>query len=212
MVRVDEPNYSHDNSEGKSSNKKKTPLQYRKQEPKVKEATKPLTEAEKRLFKEAFITDKARLFKRQRKYDKESDCLIIIRDNVLGKGAQTKGKYMAYGLGNIKKDFLTEGIKFDADKFYMHANHTDFQMEAVPDQNRKRKEVPETQKSRKCCTCTCTADNGKNTNQRRWQLRALSKMIFPTAAAMETTRLMISMNKVGLTMLLLSKSLLCVSF
>ena len=106
MVRVDEPTYSHDNSEGKRTNKKKTPLQYRKQEPKVKEATKPLTEAEKRLFKEAFITDKARLYKRQRKYEKESDCLIIIRDNVLGKGAQTKGKYMAYGLGNIKKDFL----------------------------------------------------------------------------------------------------------
>ena len=161
MVRVDEPTYSHDNSEGKRTNKKKTPLQYRKQEPKVKEATKPLTEAEKRLFKEAFITDKARLYKRQRKYEKESDCLIIIRDNVLGKGAQTKGKYIAYGLGSIKKDFLTDGMKFDADKFYMHANHTDFQMEAVPAQNRKRKEVPDTQKSRKCCTCTCTADNSK---------------------------------------------------
>ena len=68
---------------------------------------------------------------------------------------------MASGLGNIKKDFLTDGIKFDADKFYMHANHTDFQMEAVPDQNWKEKEAPETQKSRECCSCSCTADNTK---------------------------------------------------
>ena len=59
------------------------------------------------------------------------------------------------------------GIKFDADKFYMHANHTDFQMEAVPDQNRKRKEVPETQESRKYCSCTCTADNTKKYKPRK---------------------------------------------
>ena len=44
------------------SKKKKTPLEYRMQKPRIKESAKPLNMAEKKLFKEAFNTDKFRLF------------------------------------------------------------------------------------------------------------------------------------------------------
>ena len=126
--------------------KKKTPLQYRKEEPKLKDSEKPLTMAEKKkLLKEAFITDKARLFKRQTKYKKERNFIVIVEDNVLGKGAQTNGKLMVYGCGSIKERFMTNGIKFNSEEFYMHANHTDFQEESV----RKTKSVLEAEKSKK---------------------------------------------------------------
>ena len=50
------------------STKKKTPLEYRMQQPQIKESAKPLTMTEKKLFKEAFNTDKSRLYKRHPKY------------------------------------------------------------------------------------------------------------------------------------------------
>ena len=100
---------------------------------------------EKKLFKEAFITDKACLFKRQTKYKKERNFIVIVEDNVLGKGAQTNGKLMVYGCGSIKERFITNGIKFNSEEFYMHANHTDFQEEEV----RKTKSVLEAEKSEK---------------------------------------------------------------
>ena len=52
-----------------------------------------------------------------------------MEDNVLGKGAATSGKLRVYGSGAIKEKFFKEGIKFDQEQYYMHANHTDFQME-----------------------------------------------------------------------------------
>ena len=70
---------------------------------------------------------------------------MIVEDNVLGKGAQTNGKLMVYGCGSIKERFMTNGIKFNSEEFYMHANHTDFQEEAV----RKTKSVLEAEKSEK---------------------------------------------------------------
>ena len=74
------------------STKKKTPLEYRMQKPKIKESEKPFNMAEKKLFKEAFNTDKSRLFKRHTKYGKKRNFIIIVEDSVLGKGAQTNGK------------------------------------------------------------------------------------------------------------------------
>ena len=55
MVRDDEVVFN-------SSKKKKTPLEYRMQKPQIKESAKPLNMAEKKLFKEAFNTDKFCLF------------------------------------------------------------------------------------------------------------------------------------------------------
>ena len=70
---------------------------------------------------------------------------MIVEDNVLGKGAQTNGKLMVYGSGSIKERFMRNGIKFNSEEFYMHANHTDFQEESV----RKTKSVLEAEKSEK---------------------------------------------------------------
>ena len=92
--------------------KKKTPKQYRCQPPKVKTG-KQLTVAEKKLFKEAFNTDKARLHKRQQKFQKEPNFLIIMEDNILGPGAATSGKMMVYGQGKMKESFLSGNLKFD---------------------------------------------------------------------------------------------------
>lgn len=119
--------------------KKKTPKQYRNQSPKVKGAGKQVTVAEKKLFKEAFITDKARFQKRQQRYQKEQNFLIIMEDNILGPGAPTAGKWMVYGQGKIKERFLSDGVVFDPDQFYMHANHTDFQMEMITDKPKEKR-------------------------------------------------------------------------
>ena len=51
------------------SKKKKTPKQLRSQEPKVIPEGRKLTMAEKKLFKEGFLTDKGRLHKRQKKFN-----------------------------------------------------------------------------------------------------------------------------------------------
>ena len=64
---------------------------------------------------------------------------MILEDNVLGKGAATSGKYMVYGKGDLKEKFLNDGITFDPETFFMHANHTDFQQEIIKPRE-KRKE------------------------------------------------------------------------
>lgn len=125
----------------KESSRKRTPKEYRTQQPKVKEVGKKLTMPEKKLFKEAFITDKDRLHKRQQKYNKDRNFIVIMEDNVLGKGALTSGKYMVFGSGEIKERFLSEGIKFDQEKYYMHANHTNFQMEKVTDKQTEKRKI-----------------------------------------------------------------------
>lgn len=136
----------------KDNRKKKTPKEYRTEMPKVKEAGKQATVAEKKLFKEAFNTDKTRLQKRQQKYHKEQNFLIIMEDNILGPGAATAGKWMVYGQGKIKERFLSDGIIFDPQKFYMHANHTDFKKEIVidgPKESDEPKEIDETKENDK---------------------------------------------------------------
>ena len=139
MVQADGEVIGDELSE-KESGKKKTPKQYRNREPKLKDIGKKLSMPEKKLFKEAFITDKDRLHKRQQKYNKERNFIVIMEDNVLGKGAATSGKYMVYGSGKIKDKFIKEGIKFDQEQYYMHANNTDFQMEKITcEQTQKRK-------------------------------------------------------------------------
>ena len=70
---------------------------------KRKESSVKLTESEKKMFKEAFNTDKARLEKRHAKYDKPANFLLLVEDNVHQAGpcgAGTAGMTMereAYG-------------------------------------------------------------------------------------------------------------------
>ena len=142
MVQADGKVTEEEVSE-KEANKKRTPKQYRSQQPKIKDLGKKLTMPEKKLFKEAFITDKDRLHKRQQKFNKERNFIVIMEDNVLGKGAATSGKFMVFGSGTIKERFLSEGIKFDQEQYYMHANHTDFQMEKVNDEQTKKRKISE---------------------------------------------------------------------
>ena len=87
-----------------------------------------------------------------------------MEDNVLGKGAQTKRKLMVYGGGSIKERFMTNGIKFNSEEFYMHAYHTDFQEEAV----RKTKSVLEAEKPEKSTKQEkkCSQKIGKGTKYR----------------------------------------------
>ena len=54
-----------------------------------------------------------------------------MQDNVLGKGAPSSGKYMMYGEGELKDAFLQDGLKYDMEKYYIHANHIDFQKKEV---------------------------------------------------------------------------------
>ena len=72
----------------------------------VERCRKETDNAREKLFKEAFITDKDRLHKRQQKFSKERNFIIIMEDNVLGKGAATSGKLMVYGSGAIKEKVL----------------------------------------------------------------------------------------------------------
>ena len=78
-------------------------------------------------------------------------------------------------------------MKFDADKYFMHANHTDIQIEAVPDRKIAKGKKSLRRKSRKNAAAAMLT-RLRNTNQRKWQLPALSLMIFLRAAAMETSR------------------------
>ena len=64
------------------SKKKKTPQQLMSQEPKFIEEGREPTMAEKKLFKEGFLTDKGRLHKRQKKFNKPANFILIMPDNV----------------------------------------------------------------------------------------------------------------------------------
>ena len=86
---------------------------------------------EKKVFKESFNTDKARLAKRQVKFNRAANFLILVEDNVQEGAALTAGKIMAFGRGPLKESFLSEGIRFNAQHFYMHANTYDFTKEIV---------------------------------------------------------------------------------
>ena len=110
--------------------KKKTPKQYRLEAPKQKPGS-TMTLSDKKQFKEGFNTDKARFLKRQLKYNRSQNFLILVEDNIhsVGSGSETAGMVMAFGAGELKERFLREGIKFKESEYYMHANATDFTRE-----------------------------------------------------------------------------------
>ena len=81
------------------------------------------------MFKESWNTDESRFEKRQVKYSRLQNFLIILEDNIHQegeKGAKTGGKLMSFGRGAIKDKFIKEGIQFDPKKFLMHANAHNF--------------------------------------------------------------------------------------
>ena len=110
---------------------KKTPKEYRTEAPKRKADGAALTNSEKKMFKEAFNTDKARLAKRQVKFNRAANFLILVEDNIHEGVALTAGKIMAFGMGPLKERFLSEGVRFDSRDFFMHANTHDFTREIL---------------------------------------------------------------------------------
>lgn len=84
-----------------------------------------VSESNKKTFKEAFNTDKSRLEKRQSKYSKPQNFLLILQDNV-GSAACTSGKLMVYGKGNVAERFLKEGVKYNSEEFFFHQTTHNF--------------------------------------------------------------------------------------
>ena len=81
------------------------------------------------MFKEAFNTDKSRLEKRQIRYDRPANFLILVEDNLHQPGpggAFTAGKMMAFGRGAIMGKFLGSGVKHNSAEYFVHANTFDF--------------------------------------------------------------------------------------
>ena len=92
------------------------------------------SESEKKMFKEAFNTDKTRLERRHAKYDKPANFLLLVEDNVHQAGpcgAGTAGMTMVYGRGKLMDQFLGKGVKHDSAHFYIHKNTFDFQRKDV---------------------------------------------------------------------------------
>ena len=123
----------------KKSATKKTPKEYRLEEPK-KKASSILSKFDKKNFKEAFITDKSRFLKRQPKYNRSKKILI-------GSGSETAGMIIAYGGGPLKEKFLKGEISYNPNEYFIHANATDFARE-FPQVNPSQ-EVPTNQKKRR---------------------------------------------------------------
>ena len=84
-----------------------------------------VSESNKKTFKEAFNTDKSRLEKRQSKYSKPQNFLLLLEDNV-GSAPCTTGKLMAYGKGNVAERFVKEGLKYNNKEFYFHKTTHNF--------------------------------------------------------------------------------------
>ena len=106
---------------------RKTPKESRTEKPKIK-PQELISKVDKKTFKEAFNTDKTRLDKRQVKYSKPKDFLLIVKDNI-GSAVCTSDKYMAYGRGKIAEDCYGEGAKFNKDDYYIHNNPQNFEEE-----------------------------------------------------------------------------------
>ena len=101
---------------------------------KRKESSAKITDSEKKMFKEFFNTDKARLQKRQAKYNKPANFLLLVEDNVHQAGpggAGTAGKIMAYGQGALLEKYLGNGVKYDQTDSFIHKNSFDFQRKEV---------------------------------------------------------------------------------
>ena len=120
--------------EESSKKKKKTPLQYRTMQPK-RMAEETISSSNKKMFKEAWNTDKSRMEKRQVKYNKPQNFLLILEDNIHQSGhdhgAKTAGKLMVYGKGPIREKFLKTGIQYNPCEYVMHANAHNFEVDNV---------------------------------------------------------------------------------
>ena len=104
--------------------KRKTPKQYRLAPPKLAK-NREITAADKKKFKEMFLTDKSRLDKRQPTFNRERNFILIMEDSIHSKHSKsaTGGKLMVFGGGDLMKNFLNEGIIYNADDFYVHAKN-----------------------------------------------------------------------------------------
>ena len=105
---------------------KKSLKEMRTEQVKRKGSSVKITESEKKMFKEAFNTDKARLEKRHAKYDRPANFLLLVEDNVHQTGpcgAATAGMVMVYGKGKLMEQYLGKGVKHDPEQFYIHKTH-----------------------------------------------------------------------------------------
>ena len=67
----------------------------------------------------------------QVKFNRAANFLIIVEDNIQEGAALTAGKLMAFGMGPLKERFLSDGVQFNPQDFYMHANTHDFTRQIV---------------------------------------------------------------------------------
>ena len=84
-----------------------TPEEYRLAPPKLAK-NHEITAADKKKFKEMFLTDKSRLDKRQPTFHRERNFILIMEDSIHSKHSKsaTGGKLMVFGRGDIMKNFL----------------------------------------------------------------------------------------------------------
>jgi hypothetical protein len=107
--------------------KRKTPKQSRTEVAKIMAETK-VSESNKKTFKEAFNTDKSRMEKRQTKYSRPQNFLIIMEDNI-NSAACTSGKLMVYGKGAVSDKFFSQGLKFNNTDYFVHKNTHNFEQD-----------------------------------------------------------------------------------
>ena len=100
-------------------------------------AEETISNSNKKMFKESWNTDKARFDKRQVKYNKPQNFLLILEDNVhqasQEQNARSAGKLMVHGKGTIKENFLK--VKYDTLNYIMHANAHNFEVEEVGEES-----------------------------------------------------------------------------
>ena len=81
-----------------------------------------------------FLTDKYRLENRQPIFNREKNFIIIMEDNIHSKHSSksaTGGKLMVFGRGDLMEKFFSEGIKYNVEDYFMHANTADFEEQVV---------------------------------------------------------------------------------
>ena len=128
--------------------KRKTPKESRLAEPKILVDGEKCSKSNRKNFKESFNTDKSRLEKRQPKFKREQNFLLIVQDNIHETGheqsAKTAGKNMVFGRGPLKQQFIEGGLKYNDDEFYMHKNSYNFTREKIIEDSSApvRKEAP----------------------------------------------------------------------
>ena len=81
-----------------------------------------ISKSNRKNFKESFNTDKNRLEKRQSKFNKPSNFIVIMEDNIhqagMEQSAKTAGKLMVYAKGPLKQDFLEGRLKYNSSDYY----------------------------------------------------------------------------------------------